>query len=139
MANDVATGEKQVMGRSADGRRRFRLGRPFVVGICLAGVSVWLATAEFRVRRDFDRAKTALQNDDPATARQLLDRYVSSRPNDGEAHFRAAQAARRCGDVPAAEQHLADADRLKWQSGDIELERALLLAQSGNLAQSEFA
>jgi predicted Zn-dependent protease len=40
--------------------------------------------------------------------------------------------------VSAAEQHLAEADRLKWQSGDIELERALLLAQSGDLAQSEF-
>lgn len=124
---------------SADVRRRFRPGRLLVVGVCLVGVAVWLAAAEFRVRRDFERAKAALQNDDPAAARPLLDRYLSSRPNDAEAHFRAAQAARRCGDLPAAEQQLVEADRLKWQSGDIELERALLLAQSGNLPQSEFA
>jgi predicted Zn-dependent protease len=120
------------------GRRRFRPGRLVVIGACLAGVGIWLAVAEYRVRRDFDRAKAALQGDDPAAARPLLDRYLASRPSDAEAHFRAAQAARRCGDIPAAEQQLAEADRLKWQSRDIELERAMIQTQSGNLAQSEF-
>lgn len=126
------------MGVAAEGRRRFRFGRLVVVGLCLTVVCAWLVVSEWRVRSDFERAKTALQSDDPASARPLLDRYLASRPNDAEAHFRAAQAARRCGDPAAAEHQLAEADRLKWQPSDIELERALLLAQSGNLSQSEF-
>src|SRR5262249_37216631 len=58
-------------------------------------------------------------------------------PGSAETHFLAAQAARRGGALGAAQRELAEAARLDWVPEALELERALLRAQAGELAAAE--
>jgi tetratricopeptide (TPR) repeat protein len=67
-----------------------------------------------------------------ATTAALLEFFAVN--SAGPAALHAARAARRAGDLPAAELHLADAARAGADPRGIELERALLLAQRGRIA-----
>jgi tetratricopeptide (TPR) repeat protein len=97
----------------------------------------WWAWAEWTARAALARATAALDADDAPTASRLLADYLARRPDSAGAHFRAGQAARRTGDLRGAADHLEAAERAGWAAGDVELERALVRAQSGDLRPVE--
>jgi tetratricopeptide (TPR) repeat protein len=115
--------------------RRFLL--PLYVAIGVGAVIVALIRVEASGQRDLDQARAALNADHPEEARPLLEQYLADRPNSAEAHFRAAQAAQRVGDLAAAERHLERAAALGWDASDIELERALIAAMAGQIGSAE--
>jgi tetratricopeptide (TPR) repeat protein len=79
--------------------------------------------------------RAALARDDAAAARGHLARCLEAWPQSSEAHFLAARAARRCEDLEAARGHLAAAERFGRAPADVEAERLLLRAQSGEFAE----
>lgn len=103
--------------------------------IGIVGIAAWQISSYVSVRAHFNRGKEALEHDDPATALQHFNRYLEWRPESAEGHFLAAQAARRSGDLAWARQHLDEAIRLGWTPQAIEVEGAILEAQSGHLPQ----
>src|SRR6516165_4060017 len=106
------------MGSAVRSLRR-RLLLPACLAFGVAGVAVALIRVEASARRDLDEGRAALDADRPEEARQLLNRYLAERPNSAEAHFRAAQAARRTGDPATADRHLDRAAALGWDPADI--------------------
>ena len=116
-------------------RRRLLMPACLLVG--LAAVAIPVVRVQSGARRDLDRARASLEADRPEEARQFLDRYLAVWPDSTEAHFRAAQAARRLADPAAAERHLERAARLGWDPAGIELERALMAAAAGDLRRVE--
>ena len=106
---------------------------PACLLVGLAAVAIPVVRVQSGARRDLDRARASLEADRPEEARQFLDRYLAVWPDSTEAHFRAAQAARRLADPAAAERHLERAARLGWDPAGIELERALMAAAAGDL------
>ncbi|HKA06416.1 MAG TPA: tetratricopeptide repeat protein [Gemmataceae bacterium] len=108
-----------------------------VLIVAAAALTYWVIESQLAAQSRMDRVKAALDADEPAVARRLADEYLASRPRSAEAHFRAAQAARRCGDVRGAESHLDDAAKFNWDQSAIEVERALIRAQSGDLRSAE--
>ena len=116
------------------------LSRRWIVPLSLLlalGVAAWLVEPQFSAWGHLNRGKAALDRDDPAEARRQLEACLAIWSSSGEAHFLAAQAARRGGDGREAERHLDEAARLGWVATEVELERALIQAQSGNLAAVE--
>jgi len=110
-------------------RRRWIVGTVLLLGlIALAG---WLIQTRATGPTDLDRGRAGLEGDDAQAARAFLERYVEAHPSDAEAHFRAAQAARQCGDPVAAARHLDRAADLGWDIGAIDLQRALLRTEAG--------
>jgi tetratricopeptide (TPR) repeat protein len=115
--------------------RRFRRLRWVARGLLVAllGMTAWVCSVQWTARSNLDRGRAALAADDPASARELLDRCLETWPSSAEAHFRAAQAARRCEDFQSATDHLDQAVKLGWDDSAAELERALIQARSGGL------
>jgi len=110
------------------------------VGGCLVGavaLAAWAVRSELAARAVLTEAKAALAADDPAAARPVLDKYISAKPADPEGRFRAAQAARRAGDAPAAEDHLTAAEQRGWAAAGLAAERALIRAAAGDLRSGE--
>lgn len=66
-------------------------------------------------------------------ARAHLAACLGVRPRSYEVHFLAARAARRAGDYPAAERHIDQCQALVGVTTDVQLERALILAQQGEV------
>src|SRR5829696_6519377 len=120
---------------SENAPRRLRLLRWALRGllVVLMGITGWVSWVQWAARTNLDRGKAALAADDPVAARGFLDRCLQTWPSSSEAHFRAAQAARRSGDFPRAADELDQAGQLGWDESAIELERALVQAQSGRL------
>jgi tetratricopeptide (TPR) repeat protein len=114
--------------------RRYLLA---AVLLALVGAGAWQLVAQVTAWSHFDKARAALDADDPAAARPHLDRCLSTWPTSAETHFLAAQAARRDGDLAAAARHLDEADRLHWVPDAVALERALVRAQFGQFASGE--
>ncbi len=111
-----------------------------VLACCLltaAAVAAWAIRAEMAARSLLSDAKAALASDDWAAARPLLDKYVAAKPSDPEGRFRAAQAARRAGDIRAAEDHLDAAEERGWDAAGLAAERALIRAAAGDLRSVE--
>jgi Tfp pilus assembly protein PilF len=98
-----------------------------------AAVSGWYAFAEYHYRRGLE----ALQRRDFAGARAHLEKALEVWPGSAEVHLLAAQAARRAGAYAPAEKHLDEARRRGGVLEAVDLERALLRVQRGDLAQLE--
>jgi tetratricopeptide (TPR) repeat protein len=113
--------------------------RWLVIGLILTLLTVgcWLSWMKWTAQTDLARGKAALELDDPATARLHLDQCLAIWPRNAEAHFRAGQAARRCGDLAAATAHFDEAAKHGWDEEEVDLERALVQAQSGDLRSVE--
>jgi len=118
---------------------RRRYGRWALLGLILVllGLTGWFAREKWAARAHLERGKAALEADDPTTARSLLNDYLARWPGNAEANFRSAQAARRCGDLAEASIRLDEAARLGWDEAELEMERALIRAQSGDLHSAE--
>jgi tetratricopeptide (TPR) repeat protein len=85
-----------------------------------------------RDQRSLSRGRDALAHQDFAEAREQFETYLTHHPNDNEVRLLAAQAARRAGDLAAAEDHLFTAQRTGDVSEASTLEWALLRAQRGD-------
>jgi tetratricopeptide (TPR) repeat protein len=105
--------------------------------LVLLGLGVAVAAGTLWVEYHLRAARLALERRDFPRARAHLTRCLQARPNAPEVHFLAARAARRAGDADAAERHLSTCQRLGWVAEAVELERALLRAQRGELARVE--
>jgi tetratricopeptide (TPR) repeat protein len=99
-------------------------------GFYMAGINVW---AEYHYRR----ASQDLAAARPTSAREHLKKCLSVWPNSGLTHLLAAQAERRAGFLPAAEEHLRQAQRLLKRREGVVLELRLLAAQKGDIDQIE--
>lgn len=108
-----------------------------VVLIGLLGVAGWQLFVHVSAWVHLNRGKAALLRDDPADARRHLEQCLQTWPRSGEAHFFAGEAARRCGDLEAAVDHLKVAADRGWAADAIALERALVRAQEGQLVDVE--
>lgn len=80
----------------------------------------------------FRAAESALEKKDFAEAHRRFVQAMEVWQSSGETAFLAARAARRSGDLDAAQKLIADAQRLDWVPEALALERALIQAQSGN-------
>jgi predicted Zn-dependent protease len=111
----------------------------FLAACALAalGFAGWRVSVEARAARDLREGRAALERDDLATARARLAACLETRPESAEAHFLAARAARRAGDLSDAQRSLRAAEKYGWIPEAIDLERALIAARSGNLANVE--
>jgi tetratricopeptide (TPR) repeat protein len=115
-------------------RRWFVLG---LLGIGLAVLAAWVLRVQATARSNLERGRASLEADDPAAARQFLEQCLAVWPTSAEANFRAAQAARRCGDFPQAQRFLEEAGQLGWDPAAIGLEKSLLRAQTGFWREEE--
>lgn len=102
-----------------------------------AAAALWVVLSRPSGPTDLDRGWTALEADDPAAARPLLEGFLAAHPTHAKAHFGAARAARKLGDLAAARQHLDEAERLGWDESAVAFERALGRAQGGDAAAVE--
>ena len=113
--------------------------RPLVslVAATLVGACGFALAWYLRDQRPLSRGRAALARQDFALAREQFETYLSHHPDDVEVRLLAAQAARRAGDLSAAEEHLFTAQR-QGDIGDAStLEWALLRAQRGDSASVE--
>src|SRR5689334_8702046 len=102
-----------------------------VVGLGLSGVLFWPAD-----QSGIQAAQEALARRDFSAARGHLKTYLSQHPDDLSALLLAAEAARRDGDYPAAQDRLAEFKRAKGPELALELEQRLLAVQQGDSAEA---
>ena len=96
---------------------------------------LWQITPGARFRKEYVAAQTALSQFDFASARQHLDECTHLRPDDANVRLLAAQAARRDGDMEAAERLLGEYRKLfNDVTPEEHLEWALQQAQAGTFA-----
>ncbi len=108
-----------------------------VVLSVLAGIGVWQWRTSAAAREQLNLGRAALLRDDPAEARRHLELCLAAWPENGEANFLAARAARRDGDQAAAKKYLDEAERRGQPPADVELERALARGQAGDVDGAE--
>jgi tetratricopeptide (TPR) repeat protein len=122
-------------------RRDFRRHPVLVVlilGLLLPiGLGVYSGVQAIRTEYHLRAARQALEQPNLNDALAHLTLCLDLSPHSTEAHFLAAQAARRLANYDAAEHHLNECKRLGWSSEAIDLERALSSAQRGSLARVE--
>jgi tetratricopeptide (TPR) repeat protein len=112
---------------------RLHLGLGILVVFCAGGLFYY---PSWRFSRDYRAAEEAMAAYDFRTARERLAWCAERRRDDPAVHLMACRAARREGDLPAAEEHYARYRRLIGTlTPDTTLERALLDAQSGQVAE----
>src|SRR5262249_26166429 len=101
-----------------------------------AGYMSWYGVCWLRFRRDRAEAETALAQCDFARARGLVGECLRLWPRDPATLLLAARAARRDGDVDAAEQHLDAYRRAPGGRGpERTLEWAMIQAQRGRVRE----
>ncbi len=108
-----------------------------LLAVGLLAAAIWQKRIRDSARDDLAAGRAALERGDPAEARRRFDLCLAHDPDNADANYLAARAARRCGDLGAAKDYLNKAELLGHPPGDIELERALVLAQRGYLAEGE--
>lgn len=106
------------------------------VGALLAVVAGVVALQVWPARM-LRATEQALARDEPAAARATLDRYLAFWPNDRDALYLAAQAARRQDAYADAERFLTAAEGPAGPTAITRLEWALLGAQQGDFADNE--
>src|SRR5215207_8567019 len=119
---------------AAPNRSRWRWRARLALAVGLVAVVAWQARVHTSAWRDLKEGRAALARDDAPAARAHLDRCLESWPQSAEAHFLAGRAARKCASPEAARKHLAEAARFGYPATDVEVEQALLRAQTGDLA-----
>ena len=114
---------------------RTRRGRVVlvVIGLGLVGMAIGFGWPHLSALSNLQQAKTSIESD-PAAARDYLDKCLATWPNSSEAHFLAARAARKCGDLGEAARHLEEAARLGWADSEVATEHARIQAEFDNLA-----
>jgi tetratricopeptide (TPR) repeat protein len=95
------------------------------------------AIRSLRASYHYRQAEQAIERRDFADAQAHLARCLEVRSNSAATHFLAARTARRAGNYDEAEQQLRDSLRLGEVPEAVDLERALLKAQRGDLAPVE--
>ena len=115
--------------------------RPILVLVLLGlvGIAGWQGWVHYSTGSHLRQGRAALRRDDPEEARHQIESCLAVWPQDREANFLAARAARRCGDLDAARKYLKQADALGQALADLEVERALIKAQAGYPAEVEAA
>jgi tetratricopeptide (TPR) repeat protein len=143
-----AFGRGLVLMRSLSQKARKHPGRTTAVIVALLVLSaagatvVWLRARQSESSKDeavqhWQQAKDALAAQDYAQARTHLEQCLQLCPLDAEAHFLLARACRQTDDPAGCQAHLARAALLQWPRDEIQLESALLKAQSGDLGNVE--
>jgi tetratricopeptide (TPR) repeat protein len=103
----------------------------------------WYARVHYWLpRKSLEEAELALKQREFGRARLELEKCLLARPKDPHVHFLLARTARRARDLDQAEGHLTRCehlqdDRSDPRLGDTKLERVLILAQRGRLAEAE--
>ena len=105
--------------------------------LAVVGTAAWRLVVHAAAWSHYNRAREALDRDDPRTARRHLARCVATWPDSAETHFLAGRAARLDGDHAEATRHLDAAARLNWVPEAIGLERALVRAATGQFVHVE--
>lgn len=105
-----------------------------VAVLALVGWRAWVYGA---ARTHLHNGKALLDRDKPDEARGPLDECLKAWPTSGEAHFFAARAARRTGDLDAARTHLNEAAANGWSADAVGLERSLSRVQQGEFEAEE--
>jgi len=100
------------------------------VAACYGG---YRAVQSIRFEVHFSKAGEALEREAFEEAGRHLGRCVAIDPDSSRAHFRAAQAARRSGELDLAGEELQNAEDLGWPEESVRLERRLAAAQRGDL------
>jgi len=116
--------------------RLFRLLAAVVLLVGL-GFSGWTIAGQVQAWRHLRAGREALEREDAEAARPHLAECVRTWPSNAEVRFLAAQAARRCGELDEARKQLRVAAELGWVEQAIDLERALLRVQQGELPAVE--
>lgn len=106
-----------------------------VVGVVT--VVGWRAWVYAVARLNLSEGKSLLARDKPDEARPRLDACLTVLPTNGEAHYYAARAARRTGDLDAARRHLVEAAANGWAAEDVARERSLMRVQEGDFEAEE--
>jgi predicted Zn-dependent protease len=115
--------------------RRPGLSVPLLLAaVALIGLGIYHAAQSWLVERNFRAAQEALERDDFDQARAQLARCLRLRPRNAAFHLLAARTARRAGDVAVAEAQLDLCQGFDPNTAGLQLERALLEAQTGRLA-----
>src|SRR5262245_2192597 len=103
----------------------------------LIGLGGWIGYGQLHADALLREAKQAAQRREHLQALAQFDLYLAERPNDAEASFLAARAARRGNDLRRARELLDRAEQLGWVANAIAVERSLLRVQRGGLAAEE--
>jgi tetratricopeptide (TPR) repeat protein len=113
--------------------------RLFLTGCCFAllGVAGYLGSRNLWAAYHFRQAGRAIDRRDWSQARANLRLCLEVWPGSAATHFLAGRTARRADDYEDAVQHLDECERLGDRSKNLELERALLRAQQGDIAPVE--
>ncbi len=121
------------------GHRSRRWARLGALALLLAGLvaGVWFITRQVQAWNHLDAARDALERGESRVARRYLGRCLRTWPSSGEVHFLAARAARRCGDLEEAREHLDRAAECGWVKEALDLERALWRVQVRELPAVE--
>jgi predicted Zn-dependent protease len=140
LCGGMVTGAQPMLDRPG---RPGGLGRRPVLVVLVPVVLALIAGVGYRVAwhlwayQHFRAAQRAVERYDLSLARAHLALCLEVWPDSAQTHFLAARTARRDGDEEQAEHHLDECSRLDWPREAIALERALLRAQSGDLARVE--
>src|SRR5262245_3366472 len=105
-----------------------------VIALAVAG---WWGYGQVVAWRHFSAAEAALAREDPQGASEHLEACIAAWPSSGQVRFLAARAARHEGRWTEAGRRLDEAAERGWVAEAIDLERALLRAQSGELHEVE--
>lgn len=103
----------------------------------------WYARVHYWLpKKSLEAAELALTQGEFGRARRDLEKCLLVWPDDARVHFLLARTARRARDLDLAESHLLECERLQGDRtdprlGDTKLERVLILAQRGQLAEAE--
>src|SRR5262249_43197296 len=108
-----------------------------MVAAALVGVGAAVVARREAPSTELAAGERALLNDDPATARVHLDRYLARRPDDSHALFLAAQAARRDDAYADAERLLTSAEQATGVTNATRLEWVLIGLQQGEFVEEQ--
>jgi tetratricopeptide (TPR) repeat protein len=120
--------------------RRWRFATVGVAVLVAAGGVAWWA--QDRPAADATLAKLQAARADLAASRlpeaqERLRAVLAQWPLDAETHLLLARACRRADDLDGWREHLHAAEVLQWPAADIDRERVLAAAQTGDLRRAE--
>src|SRR5437868_4925007 len=126
------------MSEPRNGQPRYLALAGFSLAIVVVlGYGGYRLVRHHRADQHLQAARQALAQRDFPSARADLAACLAIWPDDAAAHVLAARAARRAGDLGEAERQLDLCQSLSGLPPELELERALLRAQRGDLAAVE--
>ena len=120
-------------------RRRLTIAAVLGLVLVLVAIGVWWKFSGNRVggTTELDAAETALRRHNPVAALTQLAPILAAKPDNPQALFLAARAARRCDDYAAAERHLAAFEKVSGTTEASRLEWSLLGVQQGDFGDDE--